>query len=310
MTKPVRRGAESSSEQGIVVVAVLWLIAALASLAMIFSVYLANSARALAVNDTALRAAALVSASVELTAYQLRLASEDARPAQGSFQTRLDGADLAVAFVSEAARVDLNAAPKELLAGLIGVLGAAKDDASEYTDRIIAWRTRSTPQTAGNEDARYSAAGRPYSPRQAPFAHVNELGLVLGLPPALVERALPFVTVFSGASGVDALTAPPEVIAALPGMTPLTLKQFLNDRATLPNDATALASALGAAASNATAQKSQAYRLFIRVRFANGQQTASEIVIGLRGEEEPYRVLSWQDGVTVRQHVAMGPGPR
>jgi general secretion pathway protein K len=306
MKQPIRRGAESSSEQGIVIVAVLWLLAALASLAMIFSVYLSNSARALAVNDTALQAEALVSASVELTAYQLRLAGEDTRPAQGSFHSRLNGADLAVTFVSEAARVDLNTAPKELLAGLLSVLGAAEDDVREYADRINAWRTRSTPETAGNEDARYSAAGRPYSPRQAPFAHTNELGLVLGLPPALVERALPFVTVFSGASGVDVLTAPPEVIAALPGMTPLTLKQFLNDRGTLANDPAAIASALGAATSSATAQKSQAYRVLIRVRFPNGRETASEVVIGLRGEEDPYRVLSWQDNVTVRQRVSTG----
>jgi len=299
--------AASLSEQGIVIVAVLWILAALASLATIFSVHLSNSARALAVNDTALRAQALISASVELSAYQLHLAGEQARPAQGSFRTRLNGADLAVSFVSEAARVDLNNASKELLAGLLSVLGAAEDNASEYADRIIAWRSRPTRERAGNEDARYRAAGRPYSPRQAPFAHVNELGLVLGLPPALVERALPFVTVFSGVSGVDALTAPPEVIAALPGMTPLTLRQFLNDRAALPNDAAAIASALGAAKSSATAQKSQAYRLLIGVRLPNGRESSSEIVIGLGGGEDPYRVLSWQDDATVRRRTQTGP---
>jgi general secretion pathway protein K len=300
MMKPIRDCAGSSS-QGFVIVAVLWLLAALAALAMIFSVYLSNSARALAVNDTALQAEALVSASVELTAYQLLLTAKDARPAQGSFQTRLNGADLAVSFVSEAARVDLNAAPKELIANLLSVLGAAEDDAKEDADRIIAWRTKSTPETAGNEDAQYRAAGKPYSPRQGPFAHVNELGLVLGLPPALVERALPFVTVFSGASGVDVLTAPPEVIAALPGMTPLTLKQFLMDRATLPNDAAAIGAALGEARASAKAQKSQAYRILIRIRFPNDRATASEVVIGLRSKEEPYTVLSWRDDVTLRR---------
>src|SRR5215470_19008524 len=98
----------ADGERGFVIVAVLWLVAALAALAVIFSVYLSNSARALALNDTALQVEALVSAGVELTAYQLRLA-EAARPAQGSFQTRLNGAVLAVAFVSEAARIDLNA---------------------------------------------------------------------------------------------------------------------------------------------------------------------------------------------------------
>ena len=275
MIKSIRRSAGSSSEQGFVIVAVLWLVAALAALATIFSLYLSNSARALALNDTALQAEALVSASVELTAYQLQLAGKDARPALGSFHTRLNGANLAVSFVSEAARVDLNAAPKELIAGLLAVLGAGEEDAREYADRIIGWRTKSKPQTAGNEDALYRAAGRPYSPRQAPFAHANELGLVLGLPPALVERALPF-----------------------------TLKQFLADRATMPNDNAAIATALGAAAkSNVTAQKSQAYRIMVRVHFPNGRETASEVVISLKGEQDPYRVLSWQDDVIVRQRA-------
>jgi general secretion pathway protein K len=302
----VGRSAAPSSEQGIVIVAVLWILAALAALAVIFSAYLSNSARALAVNDTALRAQALISASVELSAYQLYRAGEQERPAQGSFRTRLNGADLAVSFVSEAARVDLNNASQELLAGLLSVLGATGDDASEYADRIVAWRTRPKQGSAGNEDARYRAAGRLYSPRQAPFAHVNELGLVLGLPPALVERALRFVTIFSGLSGVDVLTAPPEVIAALPGMTPLTLKQFLNDRAALPNDAAAIASALGAAKSNATVQKSQAYRLLIRVRLPNGRESSSEVVISLRGGEDPYQVLSWQDDATARRRTPTG----
>ena len=141
-------------------------------------------------------------------------------------------------------------------------------------------------------------------PRQAPFAHVNELGLVLGLPPALVERALPFVTVFSGAPGVDVLNAAPEVIAALPGMTPLVLKQFLNDRGSLPNDPTAIAAALGGAKGNAIVLKSQAYRLGVRVRFPNGQSSGSEVVISLSGDGDPYRVLSWQNEVGPQRRPA------
>ena len=304
MKQLVRRSAARSSQQGFVLVAVLWLLAALAALATIFSVYLSNSARALALNDTAVQAQALVSACVELAAYRLQLGGEDARPAQGSFRVRLNGAEISVSFVSEAARVDLNAAPKELLGGLLSALGANEDEAREGADRIIAWRTKPAEETAGNEDALYQAAGRSYPPRQAPFAHVDELGLVLGLTPALVERALPFVTVFSGASGVDVLNAAPEVIAALPGMTPLILKQFLGDRATLPNDDAAIAAALGGAKANATTQKSQAYRILTRIRFPNGRETASEIVIGLRKAEIPYRVLSWQDDVPLRQRTS------
>jgi general secretion pathway protein K len=297
------RRSHSSAERGFVIVAVLWLVAALAALAVIFSVYLANSARALALNDTALQAEALVSAGVELTAYQLRVVGDDVRPAQGSFQARLNGADLAVSFVSEAARIDLNAAPKELISGLLSVLGASEEDARQYTDRIVGWRTRATPESAGKEDTLYLAAGRTYAPRQAPFAHVNELGLVLGLPPALIERALPFVTVFSGTSGVDVLTAPPEVVAALPGMTALVLRQFLNDRGSLANDPTAIATALGDAKGSASTEKSQVYRLRIRVRLPNRREAASEVVISLRGDEDPYRVLSWQNDVVASRRA-------
>ena len=305
MTQSGRHGDLSSSERGFVIVAVLWLVAALAALAVIFSAYLSSAARAIALNDSALETEALVSAGVELTAYQLRLAREDARPSQGSFRTRLNGSELAVTFVSEAARVDLNAAPKELLANLLTVLGAAQDDARQFADRIVGWRTKATPERVGNEDALYLAAGRSYTPRQAPFAHVNELGLVLGLPPALVERALPFVTVFSGAPGVDPLSAPPEVIAALPGMTPLSLKQFLSDRAALPSDPAAIAAALGEAKALGTVRKSQAYRLLIRVHLQNGRNTASEVVISLRSEEDPYRVLSWQDNVSLPRQTKL-----
>ena len=96
--------------------------------------------------------------------------------------------------------------------GSVRTRQAARDDA----DRIVGWRTRPTPGGANDEEALYGAAGLNYSPRQSLFTHVNELALVVGLPPALVERALPFVTVFNGSSDVDAAIAAPEVIAALP----------------------------------------------------------------------------------------------
>ena len=62
MTRELRRAAATASERGFVIIAVLWILAALAALATIFSVYLSNSAQALAVNDSGLKAEALVSA--------------------------------------------------------------------------------------------------------------------------------------------------------------------------------------------------------------------------------------------------------
>ena len=305
MTRKLRRAAATPSEHGFVIVAVLWILAALSALAMIFSVYLSNSAQTLGINDTGLQAEALVSASLELTAYQLLLAGDKARPTPGSFQFRLDNADVLVSFVSEAARIDINFASKAMLANLFAGLGADQQAAKEYADRIVGWRTRPVANTANDEEALYSAAGLTYSPRQSLFTHVNELSLVLGLPPVLVDRALPFVTVFSGSSNVDVLIAPPEVIAALPGMTPSALKEFLSQRPALSRDSPAIATALGPAQASATAPKSTSFRILTTIKFDNGRRTSAEVVITLGEDKDKdkdkdkdlYRVLSWQDGV-------------
>ncbi|WP_050631335.1 hypothetical protein [Bradyrhizobium viridifuturi] len=152
----------SPADRGFVIVAVLWILLALSSLAVIFSAYLAASARALAASDVSLQTEALVSAGLELTAYQLTLTDEKTRPQHGAFQFGLDDASVGVSFTSEAGRVDLNYASKEMLAGLFVVLGAQKDAASEYADRIVGWRTRPTPGSENVEAARYNALG--YSP--------------------------------------------------------------------------------------------------------------------------------------------------
>jgi hypothetical protein len=117
MRRRLRQTARSS-EGGFVIVAVLWILVALAALAAIFSVYLSNSARALGATDINVERDALVSASLELTAYRLLTADEKERPAEGAFHFRMDDAEASVTFISEAARVDLNQAPKEMLAGL------------------------------------------------------------------------------------------------------------------------------------------------------------------------------------------------
>jgi general secretion pathway protein K len=303
VTREPRHTVATSSERGFVIVAVLWILAALSALATIFSVYLSNSAQALAVTDAGLQTEALVSASLELTTYQLLLAGDKARPALGSFHFRLDNAEVRVSFTSEAARVDLNFASKEMLANLFAVLGADQPVAKEAADRIVGWRTRPAADAANDEEGLYGAAGLTYPPRQSLFAHVNELSLVLGLPAELVDRALPFVTVFNGSSNVNVLVAAPEVIAALPGMTPAALNDFLNQRPALSSDQAAIAAALGPAQASATIPKSKSFRILTTLRYDNGRRTTSEVVLAL-GEEkdkDPYQVLSWQDDVEARK---------
>jgi general secretion pathway protein K len=312
---------------GFILVAVLWILAALATLASIFSIYLANTAVFLSLNDNAIQSEALVFASLELTAYQMsapKPAEPPTRvnpdvpppPTRGDFSFRLGRANVAVNFISEAARIDLNSASPQLLASFFAVLGAQRQAADQYAARIKGWTTK--PRTASTflatedkEEALYRAAGRSYSPRGAPFAHVDELSLVIDLPPALIERAKPFLTVYSGKPQIDVLDAAPEVIAAIPGMTPNLVSALAEARRTAA-DPQSVARMLGALPLQGvvTFEGGDAYRVQVRIRYDNGRQETSEVVIRTGLTDKPYRVLSWHDGFDALSGSTLQPVPR
>ena len=136
----------------------------------------------------------------------------------------------------------------------------------------------------------------PYPPRQAPFDNALELSLLPGLPQPVVERVLPFVTVFSGQPAIDVATADPTVLSALPGMTPEILGKVLKARANGSATDEALLELLGPAKSYASTDRSKALRAAVEVDFDNGRRVHAEVVFRLKDEgDEPYDVLYWRD---------------
>ena len=123
-----------------------------------------------------------------------------------------------------------------------------------------------------------------------------------GIPPFVIERMLPFVTVFSNLPSINILDAAPQVVAALPGMTPEKLQEVLVQRDDPALDPQSL---LGLAGELATLAASKTYRVTIAVELGSQRFGGAEVVIVLldRGDE-PYHVLSWRndsDGSTASQ---------
>ena len=158
--------------RGFIVVAVLWILAALSALVLIYLTYVTNTAVVVAGSTSRLQTDALVGAGVELAALQLAGRSEVARPTSGTFNARVGMGRVFVTFRSEAARVDLNMASKGLLAGLMIGLGVSPSDAAGYADRILAWRapTEAARRSTGNPRVT-SAGSRP--PRSAPASRAT-----------------------------------------------------------------------------------------------------------------------------------------
>ncbi|MFL9829030.1 type II secretion system protein GspK, partial [Rhodoplanes sp. SY1] len=233
---------------------------------------------------------------MELTAYHLLSAPSSQRAPRGSFHVRLAGASVDVGYVSEAARISLNAAPKPMIAGLFAVLGAPRDSAEVFASRIVRWRTPAKLTAVGieetnEEDLLYRSAGLPYLPRYDGFNDIDELRLVVGLPAALVEQAMRFLTVYSELPDVNVLIAPAEAIAALPGMTPARLTAFLDARESVTPgsgpDLKFVLDALGDQRTGVTTGLSDAYRVRTLIVFDDGRRTTAELVLRLASADSP-----------------------
>jgi general secretion pathway protein K len=299
------------------------------------------------------QAEASIRAGVEMAVFRQLALPEKARPVRGGFDIRVGRTAVKIRFRSEAARIDLNAAPADLLTGLFTEVGVDPARAETFAERVVGWRTKAraasdtkddanTQASAGatnaqastgdtnaqvgadasnaqmgagaKEDKLYSEQHVPYPPRHAPFENALELSLLPGISLAVVERVLPFVTVFSGRPEVDVFSADPTVLTAFPEMTPQILGEVLHARVNDPDDGRALLALLGPAKARATTDKSKALRASIAVEFENGRRVHAEVVFRLKDQGdkdkadgkgdnkgdkdeggEPYDLLYWRD---------------
>ena len=294
MTSKAR--SEGHAESGFVLVAVLWILAALATLASIYSVYAVNTANASHVADDRVQAEASIRAGVEMAVFRQLTVAEQVRPSHGVFVLRVGRTRVAVDFRSEGARIDLNAAPTDLLAGLFAAVGVDPTHAATFADRVIGWRTKADANAPSKEAQLYAAQRVRYPPRQAPFDNALELSLLPGLPEPVVERVLPFITVFSGRAAIDVTSAEPTVLSALPEMTPQILGAVLKARASNSGDGRALLQLLGPAQARASVDRPKAVRAVVEIDFDNGRRVLAEVVFRLNdGGDEPYDILYWRD---------------
>src|SRR5262249_57420950 len=79
-----------------------------------------------------------------------------------------------------------------------------------------------------------------------PFTDIRQLLNVPGVTPDVVAAATPFITVFGG-DKVNALTASPQVLAMLPGMTEDRVAAFVEARRHIPKGTPQIAMILGGA---------------------------------------------------------------
>lgn len=177
-----------------------------------------------------------------------------ARPVSGdpgvvlSFRDSLEGATYRVEVTDLNSRLHVNRATVEMLRSLLETSGVEAGRADVLAQRIRDWIDPDDLERArGAEAEAYRSAGRRRLPRNGPVPSVEELRWVEGMTPEILfgEPAEPgrpgrrlggvarWLTVH-GSGKVNLNTAPPEVLAALPGFTPAVVDVVLELRREAP----------------------------------------------------------------------------
>lgn len=208
-----------SSQRGVALLLVMWLVALLAALVGAFALIARTEHLQGRVLVRGLVAENAARAGIEYA--MTRVAAPDPRqrwlPDGRPHRWHYDDAEVVVEIVDENGKIDLNQADLTLLTEFIRHLGVEQQQATQLAAAIIDWRdpdSLSQP-IGGGEDDDYAAAGLPYGAKDAEFESVAELEQVLGMTTKLYAKMAPHLTVFSGRGRPDPAFASAEVLDAM-----------------------------------------------------------------------------------------------
>src|SRR5262249_34076650 len=233
--------------RGMVLVAVLWTIALCSALAMATAVSFRSFAGVAAINRDKVQGDALLTAGLEAAA-GAAMGWPDKPLLDRALAFGLSTGMVRAQINDEGGRIDINKAPADLLAGLLLSVGAPQSQADNVARSIVVWRSRDDDQSANSARAKPAATTNSTAQKASDtfFTDVDQIANVPGVRPEWAAAMRPLTTVF-GAETVNPLTAPPGVVAALPGVDQPRLQAFLAARRSTPNDADRLGTILGAA---------------------------------------------------------------
>lgn len=285
-----------SSQRGLVLVVVLWIVATLALLvaALNASVRTGTAVVGNEVNDA--RRLASIDAGIEIAAARLKFVEAGMawRPDGRPHELEFAGARLVLTIFDAAGRIDLNKADIELLAGLLAKYTDDRAEAESMAARIVDWRDKDSERTTGGAEIDdYTKAGSQRMPADGPFISVTQLRHVLGMRHELYRHIAPLITVFGRSGRINPATAPRAVLLSLPGISAAEVDQVMALRANDKPNLTEITRVLAPARKWLNARPGPAYIIRVSIIGANGRPVRSREVIVVFDIDKgaPYRVV-------------------
>lgn len=241
-----RRHRAIRPRRGVALLAALWLVVAIATVALQFSLE-ARERRTVGIlasergiqRAAALGALAAVQAKLEQA---LRVAPTGTSPALARLRASdpwayvdslysvpvfVDSMQVDVVAQDLGERLNINQANETELQTFFSFLLGDYSKATKLAQAVMDWRDAdSIPRPSGAERDAYIKAGMLALPTNSTFRDVEELQNVMGMTPDIYAVVLPYLTT-RGSGAININTAPVPVLRALPGMTDATLNMIL-----------------------------------------------------------------------------------
>ncbi len=321
-------------DAGVVLIALLWILTALAMIALSFSretfveVAAARNTRDLAAAYYAARA------GITTTAYRLVQKRLTPRVQQLQLQVPPDPIDMGmlrgnfgegeyeVEVQDESGKINVNMASEDQLRALVQVIGIDKLDGDIVVDSILDWRDADNLRHAnGAEDDYYQTLNPPYKAKNGRLDTVEELLLVRGITRDYfyghIEKAPDgspvsryglgrYLTVYSNMNRINVNYAPVQVLMTIPGMTPQAAEAIYEKRKTKPfANVDEMSRGLGISLGPNTLPLLSTEQTGVYTLTASAHRQGSKVVrviravITLESPNDPggYRVIYWNENV-------------
>jgi len=329
---PEAGNAEAGNQQGVALLAVLWLAVALSFMGMATAHLVRTEVAAVSNQIDSQRSYYLARGGIEAAVYSIARPAEvqpeaPEAPSQPSaflpgkrwLQYEFPGGSCTVEVVPENAKLNINQSPPEQLEALFVSLGLPTNESLQLAAAIEDWRSPRTSDVGSLLDAFYAGLPQPYLARHAPLKQLEELLPVRGMSRSLffgrMERSPEgrwqkwpsladlLTTQQDAGIAVNPNYAPYEVLRVLPGWNDAMAAAVIAARAVAPfrslEDLQAAAPQISAVAGLAplTLVQGPAYTLTATGFLPGSGVRRSVRALVLIGSGQPlyHRVLGWWD---------------
>jgi general secretion pathway protein K len=320
------------TENGVILIAVLWVFVAIAVIALSFSkesfveVAAARNSQSLESSYYAARAGMMGTIYQIIqkrynTSVQQQTDQDTPDPIDlGTVTGNFGGAVYRVDIQDESGRIALNVVQQEQLRALTEAIGIPKSDADIIVDSILDWKdANTTPLANGAEDDYYQSLNPPYKAKNKSFDTLEELLLVRGITPdyfyghperssdgSIITRygLSRYFTAYSNTTRINVNYAPLPVLQSIPGLSPEAAQSIYRRRLTKPFKTVEeitrdLTVNLGNTGQYLSTEATTVYTLTASARAENSKvRRVLRAVISLDNSDTRYRALYWNENVS------------